>query len=104
MKNDNTAQKYPGCDANTSCGIDSTSTAENMASTYIRIVPTDPSTSTAYTYNPGCTGASCALSYTLTACLENKNDPQRLYEDGNASDPCGGALPDGKVGYRVQEP
>ena len=43
------------------------------ASTYIKSIPTDPNPTTrGYSYL-----ATATIAYTMTACLENKNDPQR---------------------------
>lgn len=44
---------------------------------YLNPLPTDPKTSTSYTYSPtGCVGLACT-GYSLIACLENGNDPQK---------------------------
>lgn len=44
--------------------------------TYINPIPSDPKTNSTYIYSPtGCT-TNCT-SYTLTACLENPNDPTK---------------------------
>lgn len=56
---------------------------DNPNSPYIKEVPVDPKTGDPYIYNatpdaPDCTSTSTCTSYTLTACLENKNDQQAI--------------------------
>lgn len=68
---------YPSCGAVTNCSAGATTPA--LAPTYIQAVPTDPKSGNAYTYTPtpvSCTSTSCR-NYTLTACLENGQDPDR---------------------------
>jgi general secretion pathway protein G len=57
-----------------------------LATTYIKVVPTDPKTSAAYYYNAkprspiDCTTTTptpTCTDYDLKACLENKNDSQK---------------------------
>lgn len=64
---------------------------------YIRVIPADPSTGAAYAYTGGGCGASGCPTYTLVACLENANDPQR-----DAADTCGGA--GAPVSYTILNP
>ncbi len=73
---------YPACDAYVSgaCNITGTSTNPDLSTTYIKTFPTDPKGSSwNYVYTP--TPASCAAGactdYTLRACLENANDPDK---------------------------
>jgi len=76
---------YPGCDSGASCNLTDTgdNTSSNLNPTYISSLPKDPKTNAGYLYTPaGCTGANCT-DYTLTACLENLNDPQK-----DAADTC----------------
>lgn len=81
-KNDSVgATFYPGCTAANPCTINVTTGAtfnpNIVTNGYIRAVPNDPSNngSTPYQYIPGCTGASCAPTFQLKACLENASDP-----------------------------
>src|SRR3989344_9363653 len=71
MQRDTSSKNYTGCETGTSCTLSRTSTNPDMTTTYLSDIPTDPSTSTPYNYNPSCTGASCATSYILSADLEN---------------------------------
>ena len=55
-------------------------TLASLAPNYIKVVPTDPKTATAYIYAPtptGCTSTSICTNYSLTACLENRSDSQK---------------------------
>lgn len=54
-----------------SCGNPFTNA--DASTTYLSKIPCDPTWSGGYTYTPG----SPAVSYKLTACLENAIDPQR---------------------------
>ncbi len=42
---------------------------------YIKDVPEDPKSKSAYAYTPSCTGSVCD-SYTISATLENSRDPE----------------------------
>lgn len=42
---------------------------------YIKDVPEDPRSNSAYAYTPSCTGSVCD-SYTISATLENSRDPE----------------------------
>ncbi len=64
---------YPGCNLVNPCPANST--LPLLATSYIKAVPTDPSSSAQYSYAAGCTTSYCATSYTLSACLENANEP-----------------------------
>jgi prepilin-type N-terminal cleavage/methylation domain-containing protein len=66
---------YP---ATLSCGGSLTGTVNGATVTYIARIPCDPKTGFSYTYTPG----SPASSYTLKACLENKNDPDQDAKNG----------------------
>ncbi len=61
-----------------------------LAPSYIQKVPTDPKTAVAYIYAPtpaNCTTTSICTTYTLTACLENGNDPQGVTDATNCPTP-----------------
>lgn len=76
------AYSYPSCSSNPSCGA--STTAPQIAPTYISKVPTDPKTDIDYPYMPAtssngvCDNAtSLCTKYLLIACLENGRDPQK---------------------------
>jgi len=80
------AYNYPVCaNVTASCNIGSSAPNINtnpaLAPTYIKAIPTDPKTSTGYTYSTfNLTGATCSsycVSYKLRACLENTTDSQK---------------------------
>lgn len=72
------------------------STSTLVTPGYIRIIPADPSSGTAYTYTgTGCSGTNCS-GYTIAACLENVNDPQR-----DTTDTCAAAT---TVSYTILNP
>lgn len=82
---------YPSCDSpndglgGSGCVLIGTKTNPDLTSTtetpYMQTVPTDPKTSTGYTYIPAGTGCSnspgTCKTYTLVACLENTRDSQK---------------------------
>ena len=72
----------------------STATLETPG--YIKVIPKDPSDASSYTYTAA--PASCTTactSYTLRACLENANDPQK-----DATNTCTSP----KVSYTISNP
>ncbi len=78
------AYYYPSCDTyvSGSCGITGTSTNPDLSpasNPYIKAVPKDPKTGSAYTYTPipASCGASACTGYSIVACLENQNDSQK---------------------------
>lgn len=87
MKQDTAGSySYPYCDgaAISTCLLISTNTTPDITSSYIKALPTDPKTSTGYTYTPllltggaSCTTSGACTAYTLIACLENTKDPQK---------------------------
>ena len=81
-KSDSTGGSYyPGCDSGNTCIPSAISTNPDLSPSYIGTVPTDPkgggscASGLAYCYNPACSGNYCASTYTMTACLENANEP-----------------------------
>jgi type II secretion system protein G len=42
---------------------------------YMKTIPQDPKSKSDYAYTPNCSGAVCT-TYTITATMENKNDPE----------------------------
>lgn len=69
---------YPPSSGLSSCG--SSSPLTFGGTTYLDIIPCDPSTNSAYTYTaspPACTTSTPCSGYSIIACLENVNDPQR---------------------------
>lgn len=103
-KTDSTGNAYyPACDTYTAnaCAIDGTNTNPDLSPSYIKTVPTDPKTSTSYTYQP--TADSCAAGactgFILSFCLENANEPA----GGNVKD-VEGTVCTSKKQYSVTNP
>jgi len=103
MRGDSTGSKYyPRCDSGSFCDLTSTSTNPDMANTYIKAVPTDPSTKLPYQYvGLNCTGSGCT-GWSTVICIENINDPARLSDDGDPFDNCDGE--DGWVAIQFENP
>src|SRR3989344_5757528 len=75
------AYYYPKCDTGSVCYLSDNSTDFNLATTYIKKVPTDPKTGQGYRYEP-LSGIDCSMNgrctnYNLRTCLENANDSQK---------------------------
>lgn len=88
---------YPSCDTGSSCTVtDTTGSSSSTDSggvvpdligtnySYIKAVPTDPKSGTAYAYSTfasdgttACSGAATCVTFKLVACLENAKDPQK---------------------------
>ncbi len=49
---------------------------------YMEKIPCDPLSGAPYIYNANTTGPTAGTTYTLTACLENGNDPQIDIKNG----------------------
>ncbi len=66
-------------------------TSPVLSPTYIKAIPTDPKTSTGYTYQTftdntyatGCSTSGSCTAFRLISCLENSKDPQK-----DATDTC----------------
>ncbi|MBI2029450.1 type II secretion system protein [Candidatus Gottesmanbacteria bacterium] len=86
-------KKYPTNAQYTSITCDQ-SWVSLAGDTYLNKFPCDPSSGSQYTYNQ-----TSDLTYTLTACLENKSDP-----DGDTTSSCNWGGSATGIPYQIIEP